>query len=171
MPIWKNTQKLVTVGASGYKNRRMGPGEGWKTEFPPCSSVLFGFFFSYVCVFQKNIKELIYSFNKQFWYVQWVLGTKKMRSSDSREALTDSHLWGGAGGCAAEPCNLSSRLRPLTEGVPQTEHQNSGVEVRPRQDNAHPQPAHRAGRKGRPQNLGKMTAEWGQPPGGVEGRT
>ena len=106
-----------------------------------------------MCVFfKKNIKELIYSFNKQFWYVQWVLGTKKMTSSDSREALTDSHLWGqtGAEGCAAEPCNLSSRLRSLTEGVLQTEHQDSGVEVRPRQDNTHPQPEHRAGKKGRP---------------------
>lgn len=53
------------------------------------------------------------------------------------------------GGCAAEPCNLSSRLRSLTEGVPQTEHRDSGVEARPRQDNTHPQPEHRAGKKGR----------------------
>lgn len=44
-----------------------------------------------MCVFFKKIlrSSFIHS-TSNFEHVQWVLGTKKMRSSDSREALTDS---------------------------------------------------------------------------------
>lgn len=98
VPIWKNTQKLVSAGPLGMKTGEGGQERDGKLNFlhAPLYYLDF-FFFLCACFKKKKLRSLIYSFNKQFWNVKWVVGTKKMRSNDSREALTDSWLRGQTG--------------------------------------------------------------------------
>lgn len=49
-----------------------------RIEFSVCSFVPFGIFSTCV-VFFIIFREFVYSFNKQFWHVQWVSGIKRMR--------------------------------------------------------------------------------------------